>query len=138
MSVRSITSNEFIGVRVIQRHALLNRMPMADVDADTKSRLEELQAVVRERTGQEVTQGELLEQLVEGASESYVVNSFRTSTVPLSEAEKEAARSGTFNSDVETGEGDIDDILSGRLRPWELMALYLFENSLRENIHTKS
>lgn len=88
-------------------------MPTVEVDADTKSRLEELQAVVRERTGQDVTQGELLERLVEGASESYFVDSFRTSTVPLSEAEKEAARSGMFDSGVETDEDDIDDILYG-------------------------
>lgn len=69
--------------------------------------------MVQERTGQDVTQGELLERLVEGASESYLVNSFRTSTVPLFEAEKEAARDGMFNSSVETDEDDIDDILYG-------------------------
>ncbi|MCU4800332.1 hypothetical protein OB920_08105 [Halobacteria archaeon HArc-gm2] len=88
-------------------------MPTVEVDADTKSRLEELQAVVRERTGQDVTLEELLGQLVEEASESYVVNSFRASTVPLSEAEREAARSGMFDSGVETEEDDIDDILYG-------------------------
>ncbi len=84
-----------------------------EIDADTNSRLEEIQAAVRERTGREVTKRELLERLVEDASEPSLVDLFRTSTVPLSEEEKEAAQSGTFSSGVETDEEDIDDILYG-------------------------
>lgn len=116
VSVGLITGNEFTRARLIQWHALLSRRAtMVEIDEGTKSRLEELQAVVRRRTGQEVTQQELLERLVEDASESKsnVVDSFRTSTVPLSETEKEVARSGKFNSGVETDEDDIDDILYG-------------------------
>jgi hypothetical protein len=42
-----------------------------------------------------------------------VIDSFRESTVPLSESEKEAMRRGRFSSGVETDESDIDEILYG-------------------------
>lgn len=85
------------------------------VDEETKSRLEELQAEIRLKAGRSVTQKELLERLIDDAYESRdeVIDSFRESTVPLTEAEKEAMQAGRFSSGVETDEDDIDDILYG-------------------------
>jgi hypothetical protein len=85
------------------------------VDEDAKSRLEELQAEIRLRTGEKVTQQELLTRLIDDAYESReeFVDSFRESTVPLSEAEKESMRAGRISSGVETDEEDIDEILYG-------------------------
>lgn len=85
------------------------------IDEAAKSRLEELQAEIRLRTGEKVTQQELLTRLIDDAYESRedVIDSFRKSTVPLSEAEKDAMREGRICSGVETDEEDIDDILYG-------------------------
>lgn len=85
------------------------------VDEDAKSRLEELQAEIRLRTGRNVTQQELLTRLIDGAYESRdeIIDSFRESTVPLSESEKETMRRGRFRSGTETDEADIDDVLYG-------------------------
>ena len=83
------------------------------VDEDAKSRLEELQAEIRLRAGTRVTQQELLTRLIDDAYESRteVINSFRESTVPLSDAEKRQMQEGRVSSGVETDEDDIDDIL---------------------------
>lgn len=85
------------------------------VDDAAKSRLEELQAEIRLRTGQNVTQQELLTRLIDDAYESRadVIDSFRESTVPLSADEKDAMREGRIRSGVETDESDIDEILYG-------------------------
>lgn len=85
------------------------------VDEDAKARLEELQAEIRLRTGESVTQQDLLTRLIDDAYESRadVINSFRDSTVPLSDEEKEAMQRGRISSGVETDEEDIDDILYG-------------------------
>jgi hypothetical protein len=85
------------------------------VDEDAKARLEELQAEIRLRTGESVTQQELLTRLIDDAYESRedVIDSFRESVVPLSDAEKEAMRRGRVSSGVETDEEDIDEILYG-------------------------
>jgi hypothetical protein len=85
------------------------------VDEETKSRLEELQAEIRLKAGQSVTQKELLERLIDDAyeSRSEVIDSFRASTVPLTDAEKERMQDGRFGSGVGTDEEDIDDILYG-------------------------
>ena len=85
------------------------------VDEDAKSRLEELQAEIRLRTGQKVTQQELLSRLIDDAYESRddVIDSFLESTIPLSGAEKEAMRRGRISSGVETDEEDVDEILYG-------------------------
>jgi len=82
---------------------------------EAKSRLEELQAEIKLRTGEKVTQQEILEQLVDDAyeSKSEFVESFRETSVPLSESEKQAMKRGRFESDVETDEEDIDEILYG-------------------------
>jgi hypothetical protein len=85
------------------------------VDEDAKDRLEELQAEIRLETGQKVTQQELLSRLIDDAYESReeVIESFRQSTIPLSEEEKAAMQEGRFSSGVDTDEDDIDDILYG-------------------------
>jgi hypothetical protein len=85
------------------------------VDEDAKARLEELQAGIRLRTGVKVTQQELLTRLIDDAyaSREDVIDSFRNTTVPLSETEKEAMREGRISSGVETDEEDIDEILYG-------------------------
>jgi hypothetical protein len=85
------------------------------VDDDAKSRLEELQAEIRLRTGEKVTQQELLSRLIDDAyqSRAEVIDSFREPTVPLSESEKEAMQRGRVSSGVETDEEDIDDVLYG-------------------------
>ncbi|MXR50408.1 hypothetical protein GRX03_02140 [Halovenus sp. WSH3] len=85
------------------------------VEDDAKSRLEELQAEIRLRTGQRVTQQELLTRLIDDAYESRddVIDSFRESTVPLSAEEREAMQAGRFSSGSETSEDDIDEILYG-------------------------
>jgi predicted transcriptional regulator len=85
------------------------------LDEDAKERLEELQAEIRLRTGQSVTQQALLTKLIDDAyaSRAAVIDSFRESTVPLSTAEKDAMRQGRVASGVETDEDDIDDILYG-------------------------
>lgn len=85
------------------------------VDEDAKSRLEELQAEIRLETGANVTQQELLSRLIDDAytSREELIESFRTSTVPLTGAEKAAMREGRFSSGTETEESDIDDILYG-------------------------
>jgi len=85
------------------------------VDEDSKSRLEELQAEIRLRTGTSVTQQELLSRLIDDAHDSRdeVIDSFRSSTLPLSEEEKERMRRGRVSSEVETDEDDIDDVLYG-------------------------
>jgi len=91
-------------------------MPTAvKVDEDAKARLEELQAEIRLRTGKRVTQQALLSRIIDDAYESHddVIDSFRDTTVPLSEEEKAAMRRGRFSSGVETDEDDIDDILYG-------------------------
>lgn len=91
-------------------------MPTAvKVEEDAKSRLEELQAEIRLRTGTSVTQQELLTRLIEDAyeSRSEFIDSFRESTVPLTATEKEAMQRGRFSSGVETDEEDIDDVLYG-------------------------
>jgi len=85
------------------------------VNEDAKARLEELQAEIRLRTGESVTQQDLLTRLIDDAYESRadVIDSFRDSTVPLSDEEKEAMQRGRISSGVETDEEDIDDILYG-------------------------
>jgi hypothetical protein len=85
------------------------------VGEDAKSRLEELQAEIRLRAGTRVTQQELLTRLIDDAYESRteVIDSFRESTVPLSDAEKRQMQEGRVSSGVETDEDDIDDILYG-------------------------
>lgn len=91
-------------------------MPTAvKLDEGAKSRLEELQAEVRLRTGQNVTQQDLLARLIDDAYESRdeIIDSFRESTVPLTDDEREAMEQSRISSGVETDEEDIDDILYG-------------------------
>lgn len=84
-----------------------------EIDEEAKDRLEELRGQIRLVTGRSVTQQELLTGLIHDAYESRreVVESFRSSTVPLSEGEKEAMRRGRISSGTETDEEDVDEIL---------------------------
>jgi hypothetical protein len=83
------------------------------IDKDAKSRLEELQSEIRLRTGNKITQQEILTRLIDDAYESHeeFVDSFRDTAVPLSAEEKEAMQQGRINSGVETDEEDLDDVL---------------------------
>jgi hypothetical protein len=85
------------------------------MDEETKSKLEELQAEVKLKTGKKVTQQEILARLVESASESRAefVNSFRDGKPALSEDEIAQFNGGMISSGVETDEEDIDDVLYG-------------------------
>lgn len=85
------------------------------VDEESKARLEELQARIRLEADTKVTQQELLSRLIDDAydSQADVVESFRESTVPLSDEQKAAMQRGRISSGVETDEDDIDDILYG-------------------------
>jgi len=84
-----------------------------EVDEEAKTRLDELQTVIQQKTGRAVTQQQLLSQLIDDAYQSQedVVDSLREETVPLTDGEKEAMQQGYFSSGVETDEDDIDDWL---------------------------
>jgi len=85
------------------------------MDDDTKSRLERLQAEIRLKTGNRVTQQEVLARLVENAIESKadLVDSFREERVPVSEDDRDRFHEGMVSSGTATREDDIDDILYG-------------------------
>ena len=87
------------------------------MDERTKSRLEELQALVKLRTGRKVTQQELLDRLVEQAYDSRqaFVASFQTDDEweGISEEEIERWLSGTTASGSPVDEDDIDEVLYG-------------------------
>lgn len=84
------------------------------MDEETKSKLEELQAVIKLRTGRKVTQQEILERMVESAytSRSEFVDSFR-GAISLDLEDVAAFNAGQIESGVETDEDDIDEILYG-------------------------
>ena len=85
------------------------------VDEDAKSKLEELQAEIKLKTGKKVTQQEILTRLIESAVDSRTefVDSFRDGAQSLSEEEIKAFNRGKIASGVETDEDDIDDVLYG-------------------------
>jgi hypothetical protein len=85
------------------------------MDEAAKSKLEELQAEIRLKTGKKVTQQELLTRLIESAVDSRTefVDSFRDGKTSLRETEIQAFNQGTVASGVETDQEDIDDVLYG-------------------------
>lgn len=85
------------------------------MDEEAKSKLEELQAEIKLKTGKKVTQQEILTQLIESAVDSRTefVNSFRDGSTSLSESEVQQFNEGRIASGVATDEDDIDDILYG-------------------------
>ena len=85
------------------------------MDEETKSRLEELQAEIKLKTGQKVTQQEILARLVESAfeSRSEFVESFREGEKTLTDEELEQFNQGMISSGTKTDEEDIDEILYG-------------------------
>jgi len=85
------------------------------MNEETKSRLERLQAEIRLKTGKQVTQREILDRLVNDATESKVkfIDSFRELRVPVNDDVHEAFHERTVASGQETTEDDIDDIIYG-------------------------
>jgi hypothetical protein len=85
------------------------------MDDATKSRLERLQAEIRLKTGNRVTQQEILARLVENAIESKadLIGSFREERVPVPESERDSFHDGMMSSGRSTSEDDIDDVLYG-------------------------
>jgi len=85
------------------------------MDDETKSRLERLQAEIRLKTGERVTQQEILKRLVDRAieSKSDLVDSFREKRVPVPDDDRDAFHDGMVASGETTTEDDIDDILYG-------------------------
>ncbi|PAU84366.1 hypothetical protein CK500_08020 [Halorubrum salipaludis] len=85
------------------------------MDDEAKSKLEELQAEIRLKTGKKVTQQELLSELIETVvdSRSEFIDSFRDGSLELSEEEIERFNEGRIASGTETDEEDIDEILYG-------------------------
>lgn len=85
------------------------------MDDEAKSKLEELQAEIRLKTGKKVTQQELLSELIDTVvdSRSEFVDSFRDGNPTLTEEEIEQFNEGRIASGVETDEDDIDEILYG-------------------------
>ena len=83
------------------------------IDDRAESRVEELQAEIRLRTGTKVTQRELLTRLIDDACESRekVIDSFRNDTVSLSEIEIQRMQRERISSGIETDEEDIDETL---------------------------
>lgn len=84
------------------------------MDEETKSKLEELQAEIKLRTGEKVTQQVILERMVETAYASRVdfIDSFQD-TESLAPEDVAAFNAGQIESGVETEEDDIDEILYG-------------------------
>lgn len=91
--------------------------------ADTKSRLEELQAAIKLETGTKVTQQELLDRIVDHAFDSRddLIDSFRDDDdwEGLSTEEIERFLSGTTDWGVETTEEEVDEILYGSTDEFE-------------------
>ena len=85
------------------------------LDDAAKSKLEELQAEIKLKTGKKVTQQTILTRLIESAVDSRTefVDSFRDGRVSLSDAELQAFNDGTIASGTQTDEEDIDDVLYG-------------------------
>ncbi len=90
-------------------------MTAVKMDDEAKSKLEELQAEIRLKTGKKVTQQELLSELIDTVvdSRSEFIDSFRDGTPKLTEKEIEQFNEGRIASGVETDEDDIDEILYG-------------------------
>ena len=91
-------------------------MPTAvKMDEETKSKLEALQAEIKLKTGEKVTQQKILARLVESAveSRSEFIDSFRDTPVALTDEDVARFNEGMVSSGVETDEDDIDEILYG-------------------------
>lgn len=94
-----------------------------DISDQTKSRLETLQAEIRETTGRDVSKQEIVDRVVEREFESReaVIESFREERSAFSDEmddspsdeEIEAFLSGTSDWGFETTEAEIDEVLYG-------------------------
>lgn len=85
------------------------------MDDETKSEIEELQAEIRLKTGQQVTQQEILAHIVDQAVESKgaLIESFRDTISQLDAADRSAFHDGMIASGTRTTEEDIDEELYG-------------------------
>ena len=83
------------------------------IDQKTKARLEELRAEIRLETGTNVTQQELLDRIVAGASREALFDEFTDEFEGLDEAERRQALGDTSEWGVELTEEEIDEILYG-------------------------
>jgi hypothetical protein len=85
------------------------------MDEETKSKLEELQAEIKLKTGKKVTQQAILSRVIESAVQSRAdfIDSFRDGADALSPHEIEQFNEGMIASGIETDEDDIDEILYG-------------------------
>jgi hypothetical protein len=85
------------------------------MDEETKSKLEELQAEIKLKTGKKVTQQAILNRLIESAVQSRTefIDGFRDGSDSLSTNEVEQFNEGMISSGVKTDEDDIDEILYG-------------------------
>lgn len=82
-----------------------------EIDEETKARLEELRAEIRLETGENVTQQELLDRIVAGASRDELIDAFDDEFEGLDEEERERFHSGTSDWGVDTADDDVDEIL---------------------------
>lgn len=82
------------------------------IDEETKARLGELRAEIRLETGTNVTQQELLDRIVAGASREALFEEFRDEFEGLDEAERERFHGDTSDWGVDTAD-DVDEILYG-------------------------
>lgn len=81
------------------------------VSESSKDRLEEIQARIRLDAGEKVTQQEVLDQLIQGASVDEIVDRYRDEFDGLDEDERERALAKTSSWGVDTSEDDIDAIV---------------------------
>ncbi|WP_424001801.1 hypothetical protein ACOZ4I_00100 [Haloarcula salina] len=85
------------------------------IDEDTKDRLERLRAEIKLETGENVTQQELLDRIVEREFESRddLIDSFRDEWDGLSDTETKRLLAETAGSGKPVTESEIDDVLYG-------------------------
>lgn len=85
------------------------------MDEEAKSKLEDLQAEIKLKTGKKVTQQAILSRLIESGIQSRTefIDTFRECSVTLTSTEIEHFNHGMISSGVETEEDDIDEILYG-------------------------
>lgn len=91
------------------------------MDAETKSRLERLQALIKLETGRKVTQQELLELLVEEglAGKEALIDRLRDDREGLSAEEADRWLSWTFSEGEPVDEDGIDRVVYDEDRDWD-------------------
>lgn len=92
---------------------------LVNIDDETKSKLEELQAEIRLKMGGEVAQQEILALIVDQAVESKddLTESFRETVTRPDAADRTVFHDGMIASGTRTTEEDIDEALYGEYDP---------------------